>query len=49
MMRPLLVPFLLAGLLGSGPATAATPAEDTLHPLKVPPLDPRESHLSGLI
>ncbi|HEX3556865.1 MAG TPA: M20/M25/M40 family metallo-hydrolase [Thermoanaerobaculia bacterium] len=51
-MRPFFVPFLLAGLLGSGPATAATaatPAEDTLHPLKVPPLDPRESHLSGLI
>jgi len=45
-MRPLLVPMLLAGLLGSGPATAVEAAP---HPLPVPPLDPREVHLSALV
>ncbi|HEV7508288.1 MAG TPA: M28 family peptidase [Thermoanaerobaculia bacterium] len=45
-MRLLLVPTLLAGLLGSGPATAAEP---TPHPLPVPPLDRREVHLTDLV
>ncbi|HSS49658.1 MAG TPA: hypothetical protein VLX28_12000, partial [Thermoanaerobaculia bacterium] len=45
-MRLLLVPTLLAGLLGSGPATAA---EATFHQLPVPPLDRREIHLADLV
>jgi hypothetical protein len=45
-MRSLLVSTLLAGLLGSAPATAAEP---TFHPSQVPPLDRREVHLTDLV
>src|SRR4051812_37915141 len=45
-MHLLLVPILRPSLLASGPAT---PAEAPPHPLQVPPLDPREVHLTGLV
>src|SRR3954451_19471525 len=50
-MKARVLPFAMAFFLASGPlaALAALAAEDTAGPLKAPPVDPREVHLTGLV